>query len=846
MHLEKKPLSISSILEKIPHRAAMLPFREDKICYLSTDSRSLLYPKETLFIALVTATGDGHRYIPELVDRGVRNFLISQPIALWEAYQTKCNFIEVSDSLEGMQHLAHEVARRDAHRIAITGSRGKTITKELLYQILSSHTTEEVYRSPYSYNSQIGVALSLFDSYGNYQIYEAGISQRGEMQRLEEILQPEIGILTSITEEHQSGFLNIEEKIREKLILFQDCRWLVLGSNTPRAKRLWEGSHSSHRHTKLLYWTKEEEEADIRYELLERRKTSTLVRIYDYFSPQGKRSAQPSISLVELPFTQEYDLDNLFAALSAARLILPDSLQTLAQTPLSKVRMRLDLRSGFQGNSIIEDHYDFDLRSLAHALDFLYRRSRVTSAKKVVILDALPEEIYGDKSSWDTLNYLVESYQIDRLILIGSHKYALSERAISYPDIEALLKSNILDKLRHSLILIKSGKETTALDRLQRKLLDRQHQTRLEVNLNALVDNYQHYRKKLAREHKIVAMIKADAYGLGALEVARSLEDLGVSFLAVALSDEGQSLRRFGIHARIMVMNPEPASFGLLFDYDLEPEVYSLELLKELIQAAHSRGIKNYPIHIKIDSGMHRLGFSPLELDPLLELLSQQDSLRVSSIFSHLSASDDAGEDTFTQKQIETFDQLSRKLQNHLRYPTLRHILNTAGIERWGKDPLASFDMVRLGIGLYGYDPTGGDEVKAVAKLKTTILQIRELPEGENLGYGHKFFTERPTRVGIIPIGYADGLRRSLSGGRYAVEVAGKSAPILGNICMDTTLIDLTDIPEAEAGEEVIIFGGKLSSIETLAKAVDTIPYEILTSISSRVVRTYFRDDLAE
>ena len=804
-----------------------------KIGWLLTDSRSLCFPEETLFFALKSARNDGHRYIEDLYRRGVRNFVVesNSKFSVLNSQLEGANFLVVPSPLEALQRLAERHRDEfDCPIVGITGSNGKTMVKEWLYQLLSPQMT--VTRSPKSYNSQIGVPLSiwLLNDQTQVGLFEAGISEPGEMDALHDIIQPTIGVLTSLGAAHQENFRSLEEKCMEKLQLFKGAKVIAYNSDNDIVSRCIRRSGYQ---GEKIGWSRENISAPLYIEQVTSETSSTRVS-YIYKGSRGE---------YQLPFYDEASLQCSFACAAIALYlgVAPDQLAERMMT-LEPVAMRLEVKEGQRGCTLINDSYNSDINSLGIALDFMSRRVNDPCRFTLVLSDIFqsgmpPVELYREVSS------LCQKRNISKLIGIGPN--ITSQRAVFsvgeeyfFATTDDFLHSDVLRNLHDEVVLIK-GARPFGFDRITERLEQKVHETILEVNLNALVDNLNYYRSFMKPETKLVCMVKADAYGAGAVEVAKTLQDHRVDYLAVAVADEGVTLRRHGITQNIMIMNPEMTAFKTMFDYDLEPEVYSFRLMEALIQAAEKQGITGWPVHIKLDTGMHRLGFDPeKDMDALIHRLQHQNAIIPRSVFSHFVGSDSVDFDRFSAEQFRKFDTASAKLQAAFSHKILRHICNSAGIVHF---PERHLDMCRLGLGLYGYDPMGADApLRPVSTLKTTILQLRRVPKEETVGYSRKGILKRDSLIAAIPIGYADGLSRHLGRGAGYCLVNGQKAPYVGNICMDVAMIDVTDIP-CQEGDSVEIFGDHLP-VDVLSNVLDTIPYEVLTAVSGRVKKVYFQD----
>ena len=800
-----------------------------QVDWLLTDSRSLAFPETTLFFALRTRSGDGHRYVADLYRRGVRSFVVGQVPTDAERLFPDAVFLLTVSPLKALQRLS-ERHREELHLpvFGITGSNGKTVVKEWLYQLLAPH--RRVTRSPRSYNSQIGVPLSvwLLTPQTEVGIFEAGISQVGEMQALRAIVQPTIGIMTNVGEAHQENFETKEEKCLEKLALFQDAEVLIYCADDAIVSGGVEAVGYGGRR---FSWT------------LEGRSEATVQVSAEQVSAHATRvtyAFEGATHTFDLPFIDAASLQNALHCLCAC-LLMGLSASDIAQgmSALEPVAMRLEVKQGVRGCMIINDCYNSDINSLDIALDFAARRFAQTAAQRRVLIlsdmeqtGVLPSELYKRVAQ------MVASRGVDYIIGVGT-EIAAAHACFSLPkcfftSVEALMESGVLSELSSDVVLLK-GSRRAGFERLAEALSQKVHETTLEVNLEAVAQNLNYYRSLLTPGTKMVCMIKASAYGSGAVEIAKTLQERGVDYLAVAVADEGVELRSAGITGNIIVMNPEMNSFATLFAHRLEPEVYSFALLEALIHAAEREGITNFPVHIKLDTGMTRLGFHPEhDMERLIARLSQQTALLPRSVFSHFAGSDGVDFDAYTQQQFERFDTASRRLQAAFPHKVLRHICNSAGIERF---PQYHLDMVRLGLGLYGISPVDNRTIYNVASLKTTILQIRDVEATTTVGYSRRGVLNRSSRIAALPIGYADGLNRRLGNGRGHCLVNGQPAPYVGNICMDVCMIDVTSIPCRE-GDSVEIFGDNLP-IAQLATWLDTIPYEVLTSVSERVKRVY-------
>lgn len=800
-----------------------------RIDWLLTDSRSLCFPEETLFFALKTKRNDGHKYIGELYERGVRNFVVSDLPDNISDYKGS-NFLKVAKPLKSLQKLA---ARHrdlfDIPVIGITGSNGKTVVKEWIYHIISPDKV--VTRSPRSYNSQIGVPLSVWLMNDNTEIgvFEAGISEMGEMEELEPIIRPTIGVITNIGGAHQENFTSIQDKCMEKLQLFKGCDVVIYNGDN---KLIADCVAKSLFGAREIAWSTKDMERPLFIESIKKDEKGTTIK-YRYIGFQKE---------YRIPFIDDASIENSINTL-AVGLYLMISPEDISERMLSlePVAMRMEVKEGKNGCILINDSYNSDFASLDIALDFMSRRTEDKGRKRTLILSDILESGQTSKLLYRQVAELIESRGVDKIIGVGPDISASASRfqienKHFFEKTSELLESGILDTLRNEVVLIK-GARVFHFDEITDYLELKVHETILEINLGALTANLNYYRNKLKSDTKMVCMVKASAYGAGSFEVAKTLEEHRVDYLAVAVADEGADLRKAGVVCPIIIMNPELTAFRTMFDYRLEPEIYSFHILEELIKSAEREGVSNFPIHIKINTGMNRLGFEPHEIPKLIERLNRQSAVIPRSVFSHLVGSDSSRFDSFTRRQIETFEEAAAQLQSAFPHKILRHICNTAGIERY---PGAQFDMVRLGIGLYGIDPYTNKILNNVTTLKTTILQIHDVKADETVGYSRKGILDKDSRIAAIPIGYADGLNRHLGNGKGYCLVNGKKAPYVGNICMDVCMIDVTGI-DCKEGDKVIIFGDDLP-VTTIAEWLDTIPYEILTAVSTRVKRVYYQD----
>lgn len=806
-----------------------------RIRFLLLDSRQLIAPEHTLFFAIKTNKNDGHLYIEELLRKGVRNFIVEVAEKNWINNFPDACFIQHEDPLTALQLLARHHRRKNNPKvIGITGSNGKTIVKEWLHQLL--YDEKQIVRSPKSYNSQIGVPLSvwLIEPQHELGIFEAGISRPGEMDKLQQILDPHVGIFTNIGSAHDEGFISRTQKIEEKLNLFHSCRALIYCCDQQNVHLAVQEWHKKHKHVQLFTWGFEMD-ATLQIINVEKADNQTLIAA----RYRGKRF------LISIPFLDDASIENTLHCLAYLKYAGYADAKIIPRfSKLQPVAMRLEMKEGLNDSIVINDSYNSDLQSLAIALDFLGNQAR--HKRKTLILSDILQSGVEPEILYSRVADLVRSHNIQRFIGIGpeieSQSHLFSESSLFFNDTEAFVSDFDLHTLQKEAILLK-GARVFGFERLSNLLQQKDHQTILEINLDALIHNLNVFRSMLRPGTKTMCMVKAFSYGSGTVEVARMLQFHQVDYLAVAYADEGKILREGGVDMPIVVMNPEIRTFETLFEFRLEPEIYGFPLLKKLIRAlaqetVHEKPI-SFPIHVKLDTGMHRLGFMPDDAEPLIDLLKANPHICVASVFSHLAASEDSGQDPFTRMQIELFQRLCDAIQNALGYPFLRHIANSSAISRF---PEAHFDMVRPGIGLYGVsgDPAVQQLLQHVSTFRSVVSQIKTVPKGVSVGYGRSARTDREMKLAIVPVGYADGLNRRLSDGRGKLLVHGEKVPIVGKISMDMCAVDVTDL-DVKEGDEVIIFGKELPATE-MAKDLETIPYEIFTSVSQRVKRVYYQE----
>lgn len=796
------------------------------------DSRNHIPSDKSLFFAICGDRNDGHNYIEQLYKKGVRNFVVSKFIPNIQNLTEAC-FLKVDNTLTALQNLARN--HRAVHKlkvIGIGGSNGKTIIKEWLYQLLCDDI--EVVRSPKSYNSQIGVPLSVLQINDNHQlgIFEAGISQCGEMNKLEEIINADIGIFTNIGPAHDENFSSSQQKIDEKLKLFYNVKTLIYCSDYQLINDSVKCCNEL-KNTKLFTWSK-----DVA------KKPDLIINSVSKKNKQTKISAifRNNVIFIEIPFTDNASVENAIhcwanmLCMNYENKIIADRMRNLVP-----VAMRLELKEGINNCSLINDSYNSDINSLKIALDFLNQQKQHNN--KCLILSDILQSGKKESELYNEISKMIKKENINHFIGIGSaiSKYALDfdGKTDFFLNTDEFIKNYPLSSFSNQTILLK-GARIFRFEKINKILQQKNHETVMEINLNALVNNLNYYRKNLNGSTKIMAMVKAFSYGSGSFEIANTLQFHNIDYLTVAYTDEGVELRKVGITSPVLVMNPEEKSFEALIKYDLEAEIYNFRIL-DFFTSIHKKisNKQKLKIHIKLDTGMHRLGFVESELDELMHIIKNNNWLEVNSIFSHLAAADNSKHDDFTNNQIGVFEKMCVNIQKQLNYPVLRHILNSAGISRF---PVAQYDMVRLGIGLYGIGVDENEQklLDNVSTLKTVISQIKDVNKGESIGYGREWTTSKEMKIATIPIGYADGINRKLGNGNAVFYVSDKAAPTVGNICMDMCMLDISNIAASE-GDEVIIFSDKYP-LSIIADQLETIPYEILTSISRRVKRIYYHE----
>ena len=794
---------------------------------LAYDIRRIQQPSSSLFFALKTKHNDGHNYLAGVYKKGVRNFIVSeQPSAPFD----NCNVILVEDTLMALQQLASFHRRHfSIPVIGITGSNGKTIVKEWLNHLLEGEYN--IVRSPKSFNSQIGVALSVWQMNAQHTlgIFEAGISTASEMEHLEKIILPTIGVLTNIGEAHSEGFLDNTHKLAEKLMLFKNCPLFIT-----RNKDLGGKKELIEKNTTLLTWGNAESNAFILLAIEKRKERTEIVLSY-----------QSSLITIEIPFIDDASIENAITC-CCVMLALGYNEEVIRErmAKLHAIDMRLQLKHSINDCLVINDSYSADVTSLKIALDFQKQQS--SGLKKTVIVSEFAESGKKNEELYFEIAQLLNHYGIKKLIAIGEKMVEQIQNKLS-PSISFqgfLSTEDFIQQFRSSpffkeIILIK-GARKFEFERIAKLFEKKLHQTVLEINLNALAHNLKEYKKILQPGTKIMAMVKAFSYGSGGAEIASVLQYHNVDFLAVAYADEGVELVKSGITIPIMVMNAEASSFPSLVDYNLQPVLYSFDLLQSFEQYVKEQGLKSYPVHVEIETGMNRLGFSIDDVEKLANYLAASSSFRLVSVFSHLAASEDAALDEFTLQQAGLFSAAIQIIEKNISYNFLKHISNSAAIIR---HPQLQMDMVLLGIGLYGIE-TGNEnklDLVPVATLRSTIAQLKRIKKGESVSYNRKGVVNRNSVVATIRIGYADGYSRSFGNGIGKMLVNSKIVPVIGTVCMDMTMLDVTDVDNVKEGDDVIIFGEQLP-VQKVAKWIDTIPYEIMTAVSQRVKRIYFHE----
>ncbi|MBI2731541.1 MAG: bifunctional UDP-N-acetylmuramoyl-tripeptide:D-alanyl-D-alanine ligase/alanine racemase [Sphingobacteriales bacterium] len=820
-----------SALNNIVSGRLILQADDSLIEHLQIDSRKITHPANSLFFALPSGNRNGHNYIDEVYRKGVKNFVISMQIDF--SSFPDGNFIIVENTLTALQQIAaHHRRQFNLPVIGITGSNGKTIVKEWLNQLLEDKFN--IVRSPKSYNSQIGVPLSVWQIHEGHElgIFEAGISQPGEMKNLARIINPTIGVFTNIGEAHQEGFKSAEEKAREKILLFEHAGKIIYCSDYDVITKAIINCAA-----KIVNWSRKKEAILHITSVVKTNNETTISAFY-----QGKDLD------ISISFTDDASVENAITCWCVLlQLGLEHSFIKNKMMQLKPIGMRLEMKKAINNCTLINDSYSADLSSLQIALNFLTQQKQHT--KRTVILTDFLQSGKKDKELYSNIAFELHRNNVTRIIGIGEkikqlpHYFTLKEKekttALFFSTADEFIREFNKIGFSDEAILLK-GARAFELEKIGQLLEQKTHQTILEINLNAVTHNLKEFRKVINSSTKIMAMVKAFSYGSGSYEIASLLQFNKVDYLAVAFADEGIELRKAGITLPIMVMNAEEETFAALTEYDLEPEIYSFNILHSFADFLHREGLQSYPIHIKADTGMHRLGFMKDEIPELCHYLKHSSYFKIETVFSHLAASEDPAHDDFTLSQYDEFCTIAKQIENNIGYSVIKHIDNSAGILR---HPHLQMNMVRLGIGLYGINSSHSPLLKLqeVSSLKTTIAQIKNIKAGETVGYGRRGKIDKPSVIATVRIGYADGYSRKLGNGKGFMLVNGKLAPVIGNICMDMTMLDITGIENVNEGDEVIVFGNTLSVTE-VAKAAETIPYEIMTGISQRVKRVYFEE----
>lgn len=805
-------------LSQIVAIKSVLNSPQQVIKHLLTDSRKITDAKNSVFFTL-KGTKDAHQYVSTVNKIGVNTFILND-LNFNTAPYPNANFIWVADSVMAMQQIVAEHRKKFSYPvIGITGSNGKTIVKEWLYQLLAPDY--DIVRSPKSYNSQIGVPLSVWQMSDDYNlgIFEAGISTVGEMQNLAKVIKPDIGILTNIGSAHDEGFESREQKLEEKVSLFKNAKSII--THHQYVESLPQG-------TKAFTWSVGQS-GDLVIQKIN----------HDNDHTQIKAIFQHQKVEITIPFNNQMSVEN--AIICWATLLSLGIKQEVIVKRMEKllpVKMRLELKTGINQSSIIDDSYNCDFFSIDIALDFLNQQNQ--HPKKTFILSDIHQSGKPAKELYQDIASLIHNKGLDRFIGIGPdldmHKALFPTGSLFYKSTNDFVEQFKSNDFKNESILLK-GSRDFEFEKISKMLTQKVHDTVLEIRLNSIIHNLKHYKAKLKPGVKLMAMVKAFAYGSGSDEVAILLQHHRVDYLAVAYTDEGVALRQAGIEIPIMVLSPEVSSFEAIWDYNLEPELYSMRILQAFTNFLLTKNAENYPVHIKIDTGMHRLGFDKTEIEALSSILNAQSVMQVKSVFSHLVASDNEVHDDFTRQQIAEFEAMTKVLQQKLSYPFLKHISNTSGISKW---PSAQFDMVRLGIGLYGVESVEEEKplLAGVLSLKTSISQIKSLEKGETVGYGRSGVMQQKGKIATVKLGYADGYPRALGNGKGTMLINNCLVPTIGNICMDMTMVDITGV-DAKEGDDVEVFGEGLSVYE-VAKQLNTIPYEVITNISQRVKRVYY------
>ncbi len=788
------------------------------IRHLLTDSRSLLQAESSLFFAIQGLHHDGHEYIDELYRSGLRVFIVTQ---LPQSQPEDAVFLRVGDSVSALQAIAANY-RSQFHipLIAISGSNGKTIVKEWLHQILNRHLN--VVRSPKSYNSQIGVPLSvsLLRNDADLAVFEAGISKKNEMAKLEEVLNPTLGVFTSLGQAHQENFSGLEEKLKEKLQLFKAVEVLVYPKGINGFESVFRAMFPDFS-GKLVAWSFEND-ADVYCEALDKNRGTKIRLTYQNQTHQ-----------FEIPFRDKASIENAISAfLIALETGVDASIVESAMSDLEPIAMRLDVREAINSCVLINDTYNSDINSFQIALDFAEKQG----GDLVVILSDIVQSGEDDKTLYAKVANMINAKDI-QFIGIGERIFAqrhlFAKTARFFSSTKPFLESHLWLDFKQKVVLLKGARKFHFED-ISSRLELKAHQTVLEVHLDAMKHNLNFFRSKISPNTRLMVMVKAFSYGSGYVEIARYLQHQAVDFLGVAFADEGVELRKAGISLPIIVMNPQLSDYNQVLDYNLQLEVYSLAQLRELRAFVSARGVTDFPVHLKLDTGMHRLGIQPHEMDECLELLRKGNEIRLVSVFSHLAASDMPDEDLFTKKQLKNYLEMFDLLATSSDHKPIRHIANSNAVLR---HPQMHLDMVRLGIGLYGFSAVDSEHLRKVSVLKSKVLSVKQVAAGETVGYNRRGKMDYDALIAVVPVGYADGLNRHLGNGNWEMNIGGEMYPIVGDVCMDMCMLDVTG-SNVSVGDEVIVFGENPGA-EQMANKLETIVYEILTGIPSRVKRIY-------
>ncbi len=801
-------------------------FSNQKITQIITDSRIWFKGENSIFFAITGPRNNGHSYIPNLIEKGITAFVVSDSSVM----NQKATFILVENTTVALQKLAAFNRQQQNYEVVgITGSNGKTIVKEWLHQLLSIEF--KIVRSPKSYNSQIGVPLSvlLMDSNSDLGIFEAGISQPGEMKKLAEIIKPTIGIFTNIGDAHQEGFNSFQQKTDEKLLLFTSCKKLIFNADAEIIKIVAD-KFCKNNSIEKVDWSLKNKNAKI---------TFYTNKVGDF--TEITATLKNKKYHFKIPFTDDSSIENACHCFAAATILSTDLTSVLPEFEnLYPVEMRLEIKQGINNCLLINDYYNSDLNSLSIALSVLHQQAAKAHLYKQVILSDIQQTGLPKAELYSQVNKLLTDWKMDEIIGIGTEisRYSdLFSMQKSFFDSLADFEKQFNRTHFQSLAILIKGARQFTFEKISMLLQYKAHQTQLEIDLNALIHNLNIFKNLLHPKTKIMVMVKAFSYGSGDVEIASLLQYQNVDYLAVAVTDEGVLLRNAGIRTPIIIMNPEQSSFQQIIDYQLEPNIYSIELLVNFLKSVAQNGLNNFPVHLKIDTGMNRLGFkSNKEIGQVIKMIIESDQIKVKSVFSHLAASDDSSFDTFTLEQITRFEEVSDLISKSFPYKIDRHILNSAGIERF---PEKQFEMVRLGIGLYGISSTGL-LLQNIGTLRSTISQVKKVKANETVGYSRKGKITEESEIAIVPLGYADGLDRKLGNRNGNVFIHSQRVPIIGNICMDMLMLDVTGL-NVKPGEKVEIFGPNITVTE-LAEKAGTIPYEILTGISQRVKRVYLQE----